>query len=137
LYDEAGAVPGLVSALRELDYPAEKLQIVVVLEPGDTATHKTLLQLQLGAPFEILIAPDAGPRTKPKALNAALALAKGTFIAVFDAEDRPAPDQLHRALDAFLANGSDIACVQGRLTIDNTADGWLARHFTAEYAAQF
>jgi cellulose synthase/poly-beta-1,6-N-acetylglucosamine synthase-like glycosyltransferase len=85
----------------------------------------------------VLIAPDAGPRTKPKALNAALALAKGTFIAVFDAEDRPTRDQLHRALDAFLGNGSDIACVQARLTIDNTRDSWLARLFTAEYAGQF
>jgi len=27
--------------------------------------------------------------------------------------------------------------VQARLTIDNTRDGWLARMFTAEYAAQF
>ena len=137
LYDEASAVPGLVAALRELDYPAEKLQVIVVLEPDDTATHEALLQLDPGAPFEILIAPDLGPRTKPKALNAALALAKGTFIAVFDAEDRPARDQLHRALDAFLGNGLDIACVQARLTIDNTRDSWLARLFTAEYAGQF
>jgi len=137
LYDEAGAVPGLVAALSELDYPAEKLQVIFVVEPNDAATRDALLQLNLGAPFEILTAPDIGPRTKPKALNAALALAKGTFIAVFDAEDRPAPDQLHRALDAFLGNGSDIACVQARLTIDNTGDSWLARHFTAEYAAQF
>ena len=137
LYDEASAVPGLVAALRELDYPAEKLQVIFVLEPDDTATREALLQLDPGAPFEILIAPDLGPRTKPKALNAALALAKGTFIAVFDAEDRPARDQLHRALDAFLGNGSDIACVQARLTIDNTRDSWLARLFTAEYAGQF
>ena len=137
LYDEAGALPGLVSALQAFGYPAEKLQIIFVLEPDDRATRNALLELNLGAPFEILIAPDIGPRTKPKALNAALALAKGTFIAVFDAEDRPAPDQLHRALYAFLGNGADIACVQARLTIDNTADSWLARHFTAEYAAQF
>src|SRR4029077_11424727 len=53
-----------------------------------------------------------------------------------DAEDRPAPDQLHRALDAFGAEGG-IACVQARLTIDNTGDGWLARLFTAEYAGLF
>ena len=137
LYDEASAVPGLVAALRELDYPAEKLQVIFVLEPDDTATREALRQLDPGAPFEILIAPDLGPRTKPKALNAALALARGTFIAVFDAEDRPARDQLHRALDAFLGNGSDIACVQARLTIDNTRDSWLARLFTAEYAGQF
>jgi len=137
LYDEASAMPALVAALQDLDYPAEKLQVIFVLEPDDTATHDALLQLELGAPFEILIAPAVGPRTKPKALNAALALAKGTFIAVFDAEDRPARDQLHRALDAFLGNGADIACVQARLTIDNTADGWLARLFTAEYCGQF
>jgi len=137
LYQEASAVSGLAAALHDLDYPAEKLQIVFVLEPNDRATRDAVLQLNLGAPFEILIAPDIGPRTKPKALNAALALAKGTFIAVFDAEDRPAPDQLHRALDAFLGNGAETACVQARLTIDNTGDSWLARHFTAEYAAQF
>jgi len=137
LYEEACAVPALVAALHQLDYPPEKLQVIFVLEPNDLATRDALLQLDLGAPFEILITPDVGPRTKPKALNAALALAKGTFMAVFDAEDRPARDQLHRALDAFLGNGSDIACVQARLTIDNTEDGWLARLFTAEYAGLF
>jgi len=137
LYDEASAVPSLVAVLRELDYPPEKLQVIFVLEPNDASTHEALLQLNLAAPFEILIAPDFGPRTKPKALNAALALAKGTFIAVFDAEDRPARDQLHRALDAFLGNGPDIACVQARLTIDNTRDSWLTRLFTAEYCGLF
>lgn len=137
LYDEATAVPGLITALRRLDYPPEKLQIILALEPDDAATHSALAHLELGPPFDILIAPDRGPRTKPKALNAALALARGTFTAVFDAEDRPAPDQLHRALDAFLAPDDAIACVQARLTIDNTADGWLARLFTAEYAGLF
>jgi len=137
LYDEATAAPGLIAALRRLDYPPEKLQIILALEPDDLTTQNALTQLELGPPFEILIAPDHGPRTKPKALNAALTLARGTFTAVFDAEDRPAPDQLHRALDAFEAPGAPIACVQARLTIDNTADGWLARLFTAEYAGLF
>src|SRR5438105_2064372 len=76
--------------------------------------------------------PDRGPRTKPKALNAALMLARGTFTAVFDAEDRPAPDQLHRALNAFEAQGEALACVQARLTIDNTRDSWLAGGIMAQ-----
>ncbi len=37
----------------------------------------------------------------------------------------------------FLTHDETIACVQARLTIDNTADGWLARMFTAEYAGLF
>jgi cellulose synthase/poly-beta-1,6-N-acetylglucosamine synthase-like glycosyltransferase len=137
LYDEAEAVEGLIAALRRLDYPPEKLDIKLVLEPDDGRTRAALDRLGLGPPFEIVLAPDAGPRTKPKALNAALALARGTFTAVFDAEDRPAPDQLHRALDVFLVEGEATACVQARLTIDNTRDGWLARLFTAEYAGLF
>ena len=137
LYREAAAVEGLVAALRELDYPPEKLDIKLVIEADDLETGIALLRLNLGAPFEIITAPAVGPRTKPKALNAALPFARGTFTAVYDAEDRPEPDQLRRALDVFLSAGDDLACVQASLTIDNTDDRWLARLFTAEYAAQF
>jgi hypothetical protein len=137
LYREAAAVEDLVGALRALEYPAEKLDIKFVVEADDLETGIALLRLGLGPPFEIVTAPSAGPRTKPKALNAALALARGTFTGVYDAEDRPEPDQLRRTLDVFLRNGDDLACVQASLTIDNTDDSWLAKLFTAEYAAQF
>ena len=136
LYREAEVVEGLVRALRKLDYPPEKLDIKLVLEADDDATRAAVARLQLAAPFDIVIAPDIGPRTKPKALNVALALARGTFTAVYDAEDRPEPNQLRRALQAF-AQDRRRACVQARLTIDNTADGWLTRLFTAEYAGLF
>ncbi len=137
LYREAAAVPGLIAALRNLNYPLEKLDIKLVIEPDDFETRRAIDRLQLGPPFEIIIAPDYGPRTKPKALNAALPFARGTFVAVFDAEDRPEPDQLRLALDAFAAGDERLACVQARLTIDNTADSWLTRLFTAEYAGLF
>lgn len=113
------------------DYPPEKLDIKLVLEADDHATRAAVERLRLGAPFEIVIAPDIGPRTKPKALNVALALARGAFTSVFDAEDRPEPDQLRRALEAFDEDGR-LACVQARLTIDNTGDGWLARGIMAQ-----
>jgi cellulose synthase/poly-beta-1,6-N-acetylglucosamine synthase-like glycosyltransferase len=66
-----------------------------------------------------------------------LPFARGAFIAVFDAEDRPEPDQLRLALEAFVAGDNRLACVQARLTIDNTSDSWLTRLFTAEYAGLF
>jgi cellulose synthase/poly-beta-1,6-N-acetylglucosamine synthase-like glycosyltransferase len=138
LYREAAAVRGLVAALRDLNYPLEKLDIKLVLEPDDRETRRAIERLRLGFPFEIVIAPVDGPRTKPKALNAALPFARGTFVAVFDAEDRPEPDQLRLAYDEFIRNDDErLACVQARLTIDNTADSWLTRLFTAEYAGLF
>ena len=118
-------------------HPPEKLDIKFIVEPDDVETSVVLARLKLRTPFEIITAPWAGPRTKPKALNAALPFALGTFIVVYDAEDRPEPDQLQRSVEAFQTEFDNIACVQARLTIDNTADSWLASLFTAEYAAQF
>jgi len=137
LYREAASVERLVRALEELDYPREKLDIQLVLEPNDHETLATLRRLPLRPEFSIIIAPDRGPRTKPKALNVALALATGAFVTVYDAEDRPERDQLRKAVAAFRASPRRLACVQARLTIDNTDDSWLAGLYTAEYAAQF
>ena len=38
---------------------------------------------------------------------------------------------------AFVNDGPRLACVQARLTIDNSADSWLTRLFTAEYCGLF
>ena len=138
LYREVAALPGLIAALQGLDYPREKLEVMIVLETDDTETRRALDRMALGMPFKTILAPPEGPRTKPKALNAALPLARGELLVVFDAEDRPESDQLRRAAAAFDADhGGSLACVQARLTIDNTGDGWLAGLFTAEYAGLF
>jgi cellulose synthase/poly-beta-1,6-N-acetylglucosamine synthase-like glycosyltransferase len=108
-----------------------------VLEADDRDTRRALARLDLGPTFEIITAPPIGPRTKPKALNVALPFARGAFTAVYDAEDAPEPDQLRRAVAAFMAADERLACLQASLTIDNTADNWIARMFTADYAGQF
>ena len=137
LYREAAAVRSLLAAIRQLNYPPEKIDLKLVLEADDHETRAAIENLQLASPFEIIVAPEGGPRTKPKALNAALPFARGKFVAIYDAEDRPEPDQLRLALEAFVPGDAKLACVQARLTIDNTGDSWLARLFTAEYAGLF
>ncbi len=137
LYRERAAVPGLVRALSALNYPVEKLDIKLIVEADDHETTKAIDALSLHAPFEVISCPNIGPRTKPKALNVALPYARGRFVAVYDAEDRPEPNQLRRALQGFLRSNPEVACVQARLTIDNTDDSWLTRLFTAEYAGLF
>ncbi len=137
LYREAAVTRRLVDALNAIDYPREKLDIKLVVEAEDVATRLAIARLDLAPHYHVVVAPKHGPRTKPKALNAALAFARGAYVAVYDAEDRPAPDQLRRAVARFRRSGGGIACVQARLTIDNTADSWLTRLFTAEYCALF
>jgi cellulose synthase/poly-beta-1,6-N-acetylglucosamine synthase-like glycosyltransferase len=137
IYNEAESVQALAEALMRLDYPKERLDIKIVVEREDMQTRLALDLMNLTAPFEVVIAPLLGPRTKPKALNAALPFVRGRYVAVYDAEDRPDPLQLRLALAAFEQDDPSLACVQARLTIDNTADSWLTRLFTAEYAGLF
>lgn len=137
LYREAASVAPLMAHIDALDYPREKLDVKLVIEPDDLATRAAIARLGPMPHVQVIIAPEAGPRTKPKALNCALTFARGAFITVFDAEDRPEPGQLRAALDVFRSSDPAVACAQACLCIDNTADGWLPRMFTAEYAGQF
>jgi cellulose synthase/poly-beta-1,6-N-acetylglucosamine synthase-like glycosyltransferase len=137
LYREARSVDQLLRAIDALDYPREKLQIIIVLEPNDLATRAAIARFGAMPHLQVLIAPGTKPRTKPKALNCALPFVRGAFTAVFDAEDRPHPDQLRAALDAFRNHASDVACAQASLCINNFAESWLTRMFAAEYAGQF
>jgi len=137
LYREAFILPSLVAAIDRLDYPRAQLQVLLVLEPDDSETIAAAQRLQLGAHYTIVIAPDEGPRTKPKALDAALAHATGEFCTVYDAEDRPHAQQLRAAVAAFAQGGENLACVQAPLVIDNAPAGWISAQFATEYAVQF
>ncbi|WP_054163106.1 glycosyltransferase [Rhodopseudomonas sp. AAP120] len=137
LYREASSVAALVEAIEALDYPREKLDIILVVEPDDLPTRAAIARLRRGPHLRVLVAPADAPQTKPKALNYALPFVRGSMVTVFDAEDRPAPDQLRAALAAFAAGGPQIGCVQASLQVDNTAHSWLSRLFLAEYAGQF
>jgi cellulose synthase/poly-beta-1,6-N-acetylglucosamine synthase-like glycosyltransferase len=137
LYREAGVLPGLVRALHALDYPRAKLEVLLVLEAADLDTQAALLSLRLPPGFRTVVVPDGGPRTKPKALNYALQFARGEYVVVYDAEDRPQPDQLRRALAMFRRGPPQLGCVQAQLNIHNPRASWFTRQFTVEYSALF
>ena len=136
LYREAGVAGQLVAALDALDYPKAKLDIKLVVERRDRETLARLIGLDLPARYEVVVAPPGAPPTKPRALDLALAEARGEFLVVYDAEDIPAPGQLRLAASRFAAD-PDVDCLQARLTVRNAGDSWLSRLFALEYAALF
>ncbi|WP_148210563.1 glycosyltransferase [Beijerinckia indica] len=137
LHREARIVPQLVDALERIDYPRAKLEVKLVIEADDRETLEALRKARLSPLYEIIVAPSGWPRTKPRALNVALPLLRGTFVTVFDAEDEPDPLQLRHAAEYFLASPKTLACLQARLVIDNVEDSWLTRLFSIEYAVLF
>ncbi|MEL6422753.1 MAG: glycosyltransferase family 2 protein, partial [Pseudomonadota bacterium] len=112
-------------------------EIIFILEQDDHATRAAFQRVGGIVGARALVLPPAGPRTKPKALTAALACTAGDYVVVYDAEDLPEPDQLKRAVAAFRDGPTDLACLQARLHVHNGADGWFARHFASEYICLF
>lgn len=137
LFRETEVVGQLVAALDAIDYPAAKRDIKLVLEASDMETRRHVQDLRLPEGFEVLFVPDQQPRTKPKALNYALAFARGSLVTIYDAEDIPDPGQLRLAARTFAASPPDLACLQAPLTFYNARDGWLTRQMTIEYAVLF
>ncbi|WP_417310743.1 glycosyltransferase family 2 protein [Devosia sp.] len=136
LHDEARVVPQLVAALRAIDYPPEKLDVHFVVEAASVATVAAVAAELHDPRFSMVLVPDALPRTKPKALNFALPLIRGTYVAVYDAEDIPDPPQLRLAASRF-AQHPEIACLQAELVLDNADENSLTALFAGEYAGQF
>ncbi len=137
LFDEADVLPQLVYGLTHLDYPTEELEILLVLEARDRATLGAAENLRLPFHMHVVVVPQGGPRTKPKALNYALTFATGDLVVVFDAEDRPEPGQLRAAAAAFADAGPDLACVQARLNIYNPERSLYTRGIMAQTPLDF
>lgn len=132
LYQETDVLPGLISALTSIDYPRDRLEISLVVENGDIATRAALSCLKLPPHMRVVCVPEGQPRTKPRAINYALASATGDYVVVYDAEDNPEPDQLLRALAAFRAAGPELGCVQAHLNIYNPNESFLTRGILAQ-----
>jgi hypothetical protein len=137
LYKEENVVAQLIHALNQLDWPRSRLDIKLICEEDDAATIAALKALRLGREYEIVLVPVHMPRTKPKALSYALPGVRGTYVTVYDAEDRPHPGQLREAHDAFTAAPQHVICLQAPLVITNARQSWWSALFALEYAGLF
>jgi cellulose synthase/poly-beta-1,6-N-acetylglucosamine synthase-like glycosyltransferase len=137
VYREANVIGELMANLGALDYPAEKLEVLVLLESDDTETIEAARASRPPATVRLVIVPDAQPKTKPKACNVGLFLARGDLLVIYDAEDRPDPQQLRKAVAAFEKAGADTICMQARLRYWNYTTNVLTRMFSLEYGYWF
>ncbi|MEK9200858.1 MAG: glycosyltransferase, partial [Patescibacteria group bacterium] len=137
LYKEANVLPHFLDSVASLDWPKDKLDVQLLLEEDDAETIAVARSLDLPKYIHVVVVPDSQPKTKPKACNYGLHHAKGEFVVVYDAEDRPDPLQLKKAYLAFKESSDKVACVQAKLNYYNPHQNLLTRFFTAEYSLWF
>lgn len=136
-FREPEVIATVIENLAAFRYPADKLEILLLLEADDEATIGAARAVPAPPSLRIIEVPPAQPRTKPKACNFGLHFASGELVTIYDAEDRPDPLQLRRAAVAFDRLPAETACVQARLAFHNGGQNLLTAWFTADYALWF
>jgi cellulose synthase/poly-beta-1,6-N-acetylglucosamine synthase-like glycosyltransferase len=138
LYKEKPAtVRALFGALSRMDYPKHKLDGLLLIEADDDHTRRAIEEVGRPAWMRVLPLPPGTPRTKPRAMGIGLRYAKGSLLTVYDAEDKPDPTQLKKAVWGFRAADESLACLQAKLGYYNPRQNLLTRWFTLEYDAWF
>ncbi|MDD5496721.1 MAG: hypothetical protein PHP46_06450, partial [Candidatus Omnitrophica bacterium] len=107
VYKEKNVISLLLRNIKRLGYP--KVEIIVVGEEDDNVTMPILYEWKERGELPSCVKIAAGhvpgpnlpgephqPRTKPRAIQYALNEAKGKFMVIYDAEDRPEEDQLDK-----------------------------------------
>jgi cellulose synthase/poly-beta-1,6-N-acetylglucosamine synthase-like glycosyltransferase len=134
--DEELVVDGMVAALLALDYPADRLTLVVVDDGSADATGAKLDAWAVRDPrLRVLHRPPGAGGGKSGALNEALALVESEIVLVFDADHEPEPSALRRLVRHF--RDPVVAAVMGRCVIRNGQDSSMANTVFVDYLSGY
>jgi cellulose synthase/poly-beta-1,6-N-acetylglucosamine synthase-like glycosyltransferase len=137
LYKEAKVLPKFIDSISNLDWPKDRLEVLLLLEEHDRETINACENLKLPFFVKTVLVPHSYPKTKPKACNYGLGLATGEYVVIYDAEDSPDFYQLKKAYLGFRKVPGNVKCLQAKLNYYNSEQNLLTRLFTAEYSLWF
>ncbi len=135
-HNEEAVAGCLVEGLVAIDYPSDRLEWVVVDDGSSDGTGAILDDAARShARFTVLHRPPGSGGGKSGALNAALAVAGGEIVVVFDADHRPHPDVVLRLVRHF--EDGQVAAVQGRCLVANGEDSPITAMVAVDYLAGY
>ena len=137
VHNEANMMVQIAASMARLDYPADRLTCLVLLEADDRDTALAATCAQWPDFCRLLSVPQGVPMTKARACNYALRRARGDLLVIFDAEDQPHPKQLREAARRFARHDEKLACLQAPLYVVPKSDDWIQNHFALEYRLLF
>jgi 1,2-diacylglycerol 3-beta-glucosyltransferase len=128
--NEVETLPAMLSGLAALEYPAEKLTIVLIND-GSTDGSDRCIQSWIGGRDNWHLLSLAQNVGKAQALNAALAaFPQSEIVAIFDADELPQSTALQNLISPFA--DKKIGGVSGRRAINNALASPAASYTTFE-----
>jgi cellulose synthase/poly-beta-1,6-N-acetylglucosamine synthase-like glycosyltransferase len=127
---EEAVLETTLSRLIASDHP--DYEVLVVVGHDDHGTREVAERMAARHPELIRVIVDSNwPKSKPKALNAALPYCSAAVTGVFDAEDDVHPALLSRVDQCFQTTDADI--VQAGVQLMNFRSRWFTVHNVLEY----
>jgi len=117
-YNEERSIIGTLESLINLDYPQDKIELIIVNDGSKDGTQEKVEQFITQHPAHKIILLNQENQGKGKAMNAGLAIARGEFFACLDADSFIAPNALKAMLPLF-GQDQDIAAVCPLLKVKN------------------
>ena len=133
-YNEEIVMAGTIDSLLHLDYPRDKVEVLVIDDSSTDRTRRVIEHMMATDRRLKLVAipPGLGGRGKSHALNQGLRYARHEIIAVYDADNAPEPQSL-RMLVAELIADRRLAAAVGKVRTLNRATNLLTRCINIEF----
>ena len=132
-HNEELVMGATLEAMLALDYPKDRLEIIVIND-GSTDSTKEIIDSYRKRDNRIRlydVPQGEGGKGKSRALNLGLQIAQSEFIAVYDADNTPAPDAL-QYLVAQLLMHPELGAVLGKFRTVNKDRNLLTRFINIE-----
>ena len=133
--DEEVVIERCLNSILDLDYPKDKMQVIIVDGNSEDSTPKICSEFTSRFPSLFSFIGEKESKGKPAALNLALPLVSGEIVGVFDADSFPEKDALRKVAAYF--GDKKIMAVQGRTTSINEKNNALTRVIAMEEKAWF
>lgn len=132
-HNEERVIRRTVEAMLRFDYPADKLEILVINDGSSDGTGEIVEGIaRLDGRVRCYNVPKGeGGKGKSRALNLGLGRTDAEIIAVYDADNQPLPDAL-KYLVAELLIHPDLGAVLGNFRTINKDRTWLTRFISIE-----
>lgn len=137
-HNESAVIQRTVRALLRFDYPQDRYEIIVINDNSSDDTAAKLAAIQAEVPDRRLIVVNTdnkvGGKGKSNALNIGFSVAKGTVLAIYDADNTPEPRALRILVEHLMVDES-LGAVIGKFRTRNRNASLLTRFVNIETLA--
>ncbi len=132
-HNEEKVIAATIESMLNLEYPKDRLSVIIVNDGSTDATREIIGRFAASDPRVRLYDVPAGEggRGKSRALNLGFRLVTTDILAVYDADNTPAPDSL-RYLASQLVLHAELGAVIGKFRTVNKDSSLLTRFINIE-----